>query len=70
MSGESETGKLYRANFKDKNGHTVLVMHPGRQVRICGSAANPTFKGQLRCEIIDADFAVACYRTRQTMKCK
>lgn len=31
VSGESETGKLYRANFKDKNGHTVLVMHPGRQ---------------------------------------
>jgi hypothetical protein len=31
VAGESETGKLYRANFKDKDGHTVLVMHPGRQ---------------------------------------
>ena len=32
IAGESETGKIYRASFKDKSGHTVLVMHPGRQV--------------------------------------
>lgn len=32
VAGESETGKIYRANFQDKSGHTVLVMHPGRQV--------------------------------------
>lgn len=32
IAGESETGKIYRANFKDKSGHSVLVMHPGRQV--------------------------------------
>ncbi|XP_024393227.1 uncharacterized protein [Physcomitrium patens] len=31
IAGESETGKIYRASIKDKNGHTVLVMHPGRQ---------------------------------------
>lgn len=31
IAGESETGKIYRASFKDKSGHTVLVMHPGRQ---------------------------------------
>lgn len=31
VAGESETGKVYRANFKDKNGHTAIVMHPARQ---------------------------------------
>lgn len=28
---EGETGKVYRANFKDKEGRTVLVLRPGRQ---------------------------------------
>ncbi|KAG0630168.1 hypothetical protein M758_1G159000 [Ceratodon purpureus] len=31
IAGESESGKVYRANFKGKKGHTVVVMHPGRQ---------------------------------------
>lgn len=32
IAGESETGKVYRASFNDKQGHTALVMHPARQV--------------------------------------
>lgn len=28
---EGETGKAYRANFKDRDGRTVLVMRPGKQ---------------------------------------
>lgn len=32
IAGETETGKTYRASFNDKQGHTVLVMHPTRQV--------------------------------------
>jgi len=31
IAGETETGKTYRASFNDKQGHTVLVMHPARQ---------------------------------------
>jgi hypothetical protein len=31
ISGESETGKVYRATFRDKHDHTVIVMHPTRQ---------------------------------------
>ncbi|KAH8954643.1 hypothetical protein BDL97_08G090400 [Sphagnum fallax] len=31
IATEAETGKVYRANFLDKQGHPVLVMHPGRQ---------------------------------------
>jgi hypothetical protein len=34
IATEAETGKVYRANFLDKQGHPVLVMHPGRQVRV------------------------------------
>ncbi len=32
VATETETGKVYRANFHDKQGHPVVVMHPGRQV--------------------------------------
>ncbi|XP_021911772.1 random slug protein 5-like, partial [Carica papaya] len=28
---EAETGKVYRANFCDKNGRIVLIMRPGLQ---------------------------------------
>ncbi|EEF52566.1 phosphatidylinositol transfer protein 3 [Ricinus communis] len=28
---ESETGKLYRANFRDRQGRTVLILRPGMQ---------------------------------------
>lgn len=31
IAGEAETGKLYRANYFDKHGRTVLVMRPGFQ---------------------------------------
>ncbi|KAH8974035.1 hypothetical protein BDL97_01G080200 [Sphagnum fallax] len=31
VATETETGKVYRANFHDKQGHPVVVMHPGRQ---------------------------------------
>jgi len=31
VASEAETGKLYRTNFLDKKGDTVLVMSPGRQ---------------------------------------
>lgn len=29
IAEEAETGKIYRANFRDKEGRTVLVMRPG-----------------------------------------
>lgn len=29
IAKEAETGKIYRANFRDKDGRTVLVMRPG-----------------------------------------
>ena len=29
---EGETGKLYRANFHDRQGRTVLILRPGMQV--------------------------------------
>ncbi|KAH7373391.1 hypothetical protein KP509_17G053700 [Ceratopteris richardii] len=29
ISKEAEAGKIYRANFRDRNGRTVLVMRPG-----------------------------------------
>lgn len=28
---EGETGKLFKANFHDRNGRTVLIMRPGKQ---------------------------------------
>ncbi|KAJ7296280.1 hypothetical protein O6H91_Y133100 [Diphasiastrum complanatum] len=31
VAKESETGKVFRANFADKFGRTVLIMHPARQ---------------------------------------
>lgn len=31
VAKEAETGKIYRANFHDKDGRTVLVMRPGVQ---------------------------------------
>ena len=34
ISGEGETGKVFRANFRDRFGRTVLIMKPGRQVII------------------------------------
>jgi hypothetical protein len=32
VATETETGKVCRANFHDKQGHPVVLMHPGRQV--------------------------------------
>lgn len=32
VAQEGETGKAYRANFKDKDGRTVIVMTPAKQV--------------------------------------
>ncbi len=32
VAKEHETGKMYRANFLDKQGQTLLAMHPIRQV--------------------------------------
>ncbi|KAJ4761537.1 Sec14p-like phosphatidylinositol transfer family protein [Rhynchospora pubera] len=31
VAHEAETGKIYRANYRDKTGRSVLVMRPGRQ---------------------------------------
>ncbi|KAJ0604314.1 putative CRAL/TRIO domain, CRAL-TRIO lipid binding domain superfamily [Helianthus annuus] len=31
---EGETGKLFRANFRDRFGRTVLILKPGLQVRL------------------------------------
>lgn len=31
IAHEGETGKAYRANFKDRDGRTVLVLRPGKQ---------------------------------------
>jgi hypothetical protein len=33
VSIEAETGKLYRASFPDREGKTVVVMRPAKQVR-------------------------------------
>jgi hypothetical protein len=35
VATETETGKVYTANFPDKQGHPVVVMRPGRQVNEC-----------------------------------
>lgn len=32
VAHEAETGKIYRSNYIDKHGRTVLVMRPSRQV--------------------------------------
>ena len=32
IANETETGKVYRAACVDKQGHSVLVMRPARQV--------------------------------------
>lgn len=32
VANETETGKVYRAACVDKQGHSVLVMRPARQV--------------------------------------
>lgn len=32
VASEGETGKVYRANFQDREGRTVLVLRPGKQV--------------------------------------
>lgn len=32
IAHEAETGKIYRSNYVDKHGRTVLVMRPGCQV--------------------------------------
>lgn len=34
VATESETGKVYRAACVDKQGHSVLVMRPARQVSV------------------------------------
>ncbi|XVF63873.1 hypothetical protein PTKIN_Ptkin09bG0121200 [Pterospermum kingtungense] len=31
IAGEGETGKVYRANFHDRHGRTVLILRPGKQ---------------------------------------
>ncbi|KAJ6827175.1 random slug protein 5-like [Iris pallida] len=31
VASEGETGKVYRANFQDRKGRTVLVLRPGKQ---------------------------------------
>lgn len=31
IANEGETGKVYRANFQDRDGRTVLVLRPGKQ---------------------------------------
>ncbi|ONK76128.1 uncharacterized protein A4U43_C03F24230 [Asparagus officinalis] len=31
VASEGETGKVYRANFQDREGRTVLVLRPGKQ---------------------------------------
>ncbi|KAE9603575.1 hypothetical protein Lal_00002197 [Lupinus albus] len=31
VAGEGETGKLFRANFHDRQGRTVLILRPGKQ---------------------------------------
>lgn len=32
VAGEGETGKLFRADFHDRHGRTVLILKPGLQV--------------------------------------
>ncbi|KAL3504710.1 hypothetical protein ACH5RR_034551 [Cinchona calisaya] len=41
IAPEAETGKIYRANYKDKFGRTVLVMRPGCQ-------NSKSIKGQIK----------------------
>ncbi|KAH9295749.1 hypothetical protein KI387_039337 [Taxus chinensis] len=41
IAHEAETGKIYRANYVDKSGRTVLVMRPGFQ-------NTTSWKGQIR----------------------
>ncbi|EEF40868.1 phosphatidylinositol transfer protein 3 [Ricinus communis] len=35
ISHEGETGKVFRANFHDRHGRTVLIMRPGMQNTTC-----------------------------------
>lgn len=35
VSLEGETGKVYRANFRDRHGRTVLILRPAMQVLEC-----------------------------------
>ena len=32
VASEGETGKVFRANFHDRHGRTVLILRPGKQV--------------------------------------
>ncbi|KEH28063.1 Sec14p-like phosphatidylinositol transfer family protein [Medicago truncatula] len=41
VAEEAETGKIYRSNYTDKHGRTVLVMRPARQ-------NSKTTKGQIK----------------------
>ena len=34
VAGEGETGKLFRADFHDRYGRTVLILKPGLQVMV------------------------------------
>lgn len=34
IAHEAQTGKIYRANYCDKYGRTVLIMRPGFQVAL------------------------------------
>ncbi|GJM96441.1 hypothetical protein PR202_ga13279 [Eleusine coracana subsp. coracana] len=44
VSVEAETGKLYRASFRDREGRTVVIMKPTRQARLNTSS----HEGQIR----------------------
>jgi len=41
VAEEAETGKIYRSNYTDKHGRTVLVMRPARQVNSKKSFPRP-----------------------------
>ncbi|KVI06561.1 Cellular retinaldehyde binding/alpha-tocopherol transport [Cynara cardunculus var. scolymus] len=49
ISVEGETGKVFRANFRDRFGRTVLIMKPGRQIFKLKSLQNTTsMENQIR----------------------
>jgi len=34
VSVEAETGKMYKASFQDREGRTVIIMRPTKEVRL------------------------------------
>ena len=34
VSAEAETGKMYKASFRDREGRTVIIMRPTKEVRL------------------------------------